>query len=257
MTISVIEPGSVDPRFNEIEISNLHHADMPKICPAVKKKPVKRVSNKAPKQGPVKRVSNKAPAQGPAKRVSNKSQNLLVMNNLIEFYQKDNNLENMLNIITSDADSRISLRIIDWFATNYAKKWYTLYNIKMKNGSVRRFKVYNEYKLKLKGYKKRRFDPFCRWNRIKYPYKDNSFIDTTIGQMNFFKWVMEHDIIDYISEHYDEIERDMNNRNSTAKRKTAAPAQGRGKTRKKREELSKSATSAIRKEEFIQTITFQ
>ena len=43
------------------------------------------------------------------------------------FYNANNNLEKMMRIITGE--SRISLRIVDWFATNYAKKFYTLYEI--------------------------------------------------------------------------------------------------------------------------------
>jgi len=99
------------------------------------------------------------------------TQNDLLLNNLMDFYKKDNLLERMLKIITGD--SKISLRIVDWFATNYAKKYYTLYNIEDDFGNLKRFKVYFDYKLKLKAYSKRRFDPFCRWDRISIPYKDD------------------------------------------------------------------------------------
>lgn len=47
------------------------------------------------------------------------TQNDLLLNNLMEFYKKENLLDRMLKIITGD--SAISLRIVDWFATNYAK----------------------------------------------------------------------------------------------------------------------------------------
>ena len=55
------------------------------------------------------------------------TQNNLLLNNLIQFYKNDDNLSRMLKIITGE--SLISLRIVDWFATNYAKKYYTLYTI--------------------------------------------------------------------------------------------------------------------------------
>ena len=60
--------------------------------------------------------------------------------------------------------------------------------------------IFNEidYKLKLKAYSKRRFDPFCRWDRITIPYKGDNSIQTTIGQLNFFKWALENDVIKYI-----------------------------------------------------------
>ena len=52
------------------------------------------------------------------------------------------------------------LRLIDWFATNYAKKYYTVYNLEDNRGDVKRFKVYIDYKLKLKAYSKKRLIPF-------------------------------------------------------------------------------------------------
>ena len=190
------------------------------------------------------------------------TQNDLLLNNLIEFYKHDNNLDNMLKIITGE--SKISLRIVDWFATNYAKKYYTLYDIELPDKKtensdqtsakvVKRFKVYIDYKLKLKAYSKQRFDPFCRWERISIPYKNGTFIETTIGQLNFFKWAIENKIIKFIEENYDEIEQDMNSRNSTSKRKELVD---NSKTRKKREELSISASKSIKKEKVEITVQF-
>jgi len=181
------------------------------------------------------------------------TQNDLLLNNLIDFYNHDNNLDKMLRIITGE--SKISLRIVDWFATNYAKKYYTLYTFTDVNNNERRFKVYIDYKLKLKAYSKKNFDPFCRWDRISVPYKDGKYIETTIGQLNFFKWALENKIIDYIQENYDTIEKDMNNRNSTSKRKEQI-INDNTKTRKKREELSISATKSIKKEEVEIVVKF-
>ena len=86
------------------------------------------------------------------------TQNTILLNKLLKFYNEDNNLEKILPII--NGESQISLRLIDWFATNYAKKQFTILQIKNKRGVSKRFKVYNDYKLKLKAYSKKRFDPF-------------------------------------------------------------------------------------------------
>ena len=180
------------------------------------------------------------------------TQNQLLLNNLMEFYKNETYLSRMLKIITGE--SKISLRIVDWFATNYAKKNYTLYPIHTTNGDVIRFKVYFDYKLKLKAYSKKRFDPFCRWDRISIPYKNETSIETTIGQLNFFKWAIENKVIEYIDENYETIEKDMNNRNSTSKRKETVV--DNSKTRKKREELSISATKSIKKEEVEIVVHF-
>ena len=150
---------------------------------------------------------------------------------------------------------------MDWFSTNYAKKYYTLYDID-NNGETKRFKVYMDYKLKLNAYSKRRFDPFCRWDRIVIPYKDNMSIQTTIGQLNFFKWAIENKVIEYVEKNYLHIERDMNERNSTSKRRTPSNQSGKKtgqkqqKTRKKREELSISAAKTIKKEDVEIIVKF-
>jgi hypothetical protein len=180
------------------------------------------------------------------------TQNDLLLNNLMDFYKDEKTLNRMLKIITGE--SKISLRIVDWFSTNYAKKYYTIFNIDEDSESVRRFKVYVDYKLKLKAYSKKRFDPFCRWDRISIPYKKDTCIETTIGQLNFFKWALENKVIDYIEENYEIIEKDMNNRNSTSKRKEQIV--DNSKTRKKREELSVSATKSIKKEKVEIVVQF-
>ena len=177
------------------------------------------------------------------------TQNDLLLINLMDFYKVEKTLNRMLKIITGE--SKISLRIVDWFSTNYAKKYYTLIEDAEAN---KRFKVYVDYKLKLKAYSKKRFDPFCRWDRISIPYKKDTCIETTIGQLNFFKWALENKVIDYIEENYEVIEKDMNNRNSTSKRKEQIV--DNSKTRKKREELSISATKSIKKEKVEIVVQF-
>jgi len=180
------------------------------------------------------------------------TQNGLLLNKLLEFYNKDNNLKKILNII--NGESSVSLRLIDWFATNYSKKFFTVYNLKRTDGTPYRFKVYIDYKLKLKAYSKKRFDPFCRWERITIPYEDDKYIQTTIGQLNFFKWILENKILDFITQHYNEINNDMNKRNSTTKNRKVKV---KTRTRKTREELSVSASKSIKKENIEIVVSFK
>lgn len=188
------------------------------------------------------------------------TQNDAVMGKINKFYENHEHLDKMLHIIKGE--TIISLRIVDWFTTNYAKKYYTVYNFEDNFGVTKRFKVYIEYKLKLDGYSKKKFDPFCRWDRINIPYKDNKYIETTIGQLNFFMWAIENKVIDYIEQNYEAIEKDMNSRNSTSKRKDSVTttvttgSSSHSKTRKKREELSVSATKSIKKEEVEIVVKF-
>ena len=62
-------------------------------------------------------------------------QNDLLLKKLMNYYNKDDDsLNKMLSII--NGTSRISLRIVDWFATNYAKKNYTVYTIVDKQNNI-------------------------------------------------------------------------------------------------------------------------
>ena len=177
------------------------------------------------------------------------TQNQLLLDKLLDYYKKNNNLGFMLNII--NGNSNISLRIVDWFVTNYCKKNYIVIN--NNNNNNNRLKIYDDYKLKLRAYSKKRFDPFCRWERISIPFDENTQVQTTIGQLNFFKWALENKIIEYIQNNLKIIELDMNSRNNSRSKENKKDL---SKTRKKREELSESACRSIKRENVEVTISF-
>ena len=177
------------------------------------------------------------------------TQNQLLLDKLLDYYRRNNNLEFMLNII--NGTSNISLRIVDWFVTNYSKKYYTV--IARQGSETERLKIYDDYKLKLRSYSKKRFDPFCRWERITIPFNETTHVQTTIGQLNFFKWALENGIIDYIGNNIKTIELDMNSRNNSRSKENKKDL---SKTRKKREELSESACRSIKREQVEVVISF-
>lgn len=178
------------------------------------------------------------------------TQNELLLQSLLSYYNDTNKLDKIINII--NGNSNVSLRIIDWFVTNYSKMNYVIYT-----HNDKRFKVFHEYKLKLKAYSKKRFDPFCRWDRITIPYNDTHNMETTLGQLNFFRWALDYGIIDYIENNYSTIEEDMNYRNSTSKKKTNISTIDNSKTRKRREELSVSACKCVKRENVHIIVKFQ
>lgn len=136
----------------------------------------------------------------------------LLMMSIVRFY-KENNNQNMYRIIPIiEGKSKISLRLIDWFVTNYSKKYNII--IPKKNASslqdTNYLNVYISYRQQLKAFSKQQFDPFRRRDRIKFFYdKDNNWIETTIGQLNFFKWILQNNILNYIQDNLHVIEADM------------------------------------------------
>lgn len=160
-----------------------------------------------------------------------------IMQSLIDFYSNNEYIEIIKPIIEG---RDISLRVLDWFVTNYSKEFsvnypltYTVNMSKNKYTVIKKdFEVWTQYKSQLKLYSKDMFDPFCRLEneeneskskkkkskksickkliRFTYNTGKNNFIETTIGQLNFFRWVITNKILDYIKQHQIDIETNMN-----------------------------------------------
>ena len=178
----------------------------------------------------------------------------LLMASLQKFYNKKSNIKSMLKIV--QGDSKISLRIIDWFVTNYSKKNNTNYYIEktIENAILKaQFIVYIDYKLQLKGYSKKQFDPFCRRERINFYYTKKDFITTTVGQLNFFRWAIKNKVIDYIEKNISVIEKDMNNSYKAVY--NIGKKKGE-QNRRKRQELSLSATRTVNKHNVKIVVSF-
>ena len=178
-----------------------------------------------------------------------KTMSNILLESLHKYYNNKSNINKLLEVL--DDHNKVSLRIIDWFVTNYSKKnniYYLIFETQNKkktflqknNSLLKQFNTYHSYKAQLKSYSKKRFDPFCRRDRIQFKYDDDKSIETTVGQLNFFKWAIDNLIIDYIKGNYESIEQDMNKSYNLIKkdRKTT-------KERKKRQELSKSASRGL------------
>jgi len=159
-----------------------------------------------------------------------------VLFRLERFYANPENVQKVKDIL--EGKSNLSLRLIDWFVTNYAKKFNTSFLTKGGKHVI----VYLSYKSHLKAYSKKRFDPFCRSNRIKF-----QDFETTVGQLNFFEWAITDEILDYLISHYDHVHLDMETR--LKEEETVEP-------HKKRHELSKSATNSLKYHTIPITVRF-
>jgi hypothetical protein len=165
------------------------------------------------------------------------SQEQWVLYRLEKFYADPSNFNRVKNII--DGKTKISLRLIDWFVTNYSKKYNVTYVTKTQKHMI----VYLSYKSHLKAYSKKMFDPFCRWKRIKF-----HDMETTVGQLNFFEWAITDEVLKYLEDHQEEVHKDMEIRLQESKKKEEQP--------KKRHELSNSATKSMKHHDTRVTISF-
>ena len=185
----------------------------------------------------------------------------LLLNSLTYFYNIPHNGQRLLSILNNDVN--ISLRSVDWFITNYSKKYNIYYNIYKGNDDTftlnennklhTNINVFQSYKSQLRAYSKKRFDPFCRRNRIMFQFQGKE-IGTTIGQLNFFKWAINNLIVDYISIHKDKIEYDMNS--CLKEMKLQGYLMKKEGKRKKRQELSLSATRGLSRNNVMVRLEF-
>jgi hypothetical protein len=125
----------------------------------------------------------------------------LLILSLQRFYSSRPDIDQLIPILKGEGD--ISLRLIDWFVTNYAKKHHVTYIL-----NSQEFIVYLNYKSQLKAFSKKLFDPFCRHERIIFQCANQEPFKTTVGQLNFFRWAFEKDILTYVREHLSDIVRE-------------------------------------------------
>jgi len=150
------------------------------------------------------------------------AQQSLLMHSLRQYFSHEPHLKKIREIL--NGESKMSLRVIDWFVTNYSKK-NNIYYVITDDGQMfecmdgnevdmsknyKLFVVFQDYKSQLKGYQKKQFDPFCRRSRIKFYYTSDEYFYTTVGQLNFFRWAISNNVLDYIDHNLEDIESDMN-----------------------------------------------
>jgi hypothetical protein len=126
----------------------------------------------------------------------------ILLSSLKTFFEESDHMSAMMDVIKNQS---ISMRVLDWFVSNYSKKNNYFFVTK----EDKHFNIYLEYKSSLKSYSKRFFDPFCRGNRIEFEDQNGKKFMTTVGQLNFFRWVIKNNIVDECKNLIREVEQDM------------------------------------------------
>ena len=147
-------------------------------------------------------VEGTLPDSQTRKRKIHCKQELIIMS-LQSFYSTRKDLDEIMELL--QGTSIISLRLIDWFVTNYAKRHTIGYIL-----GGQEFMVYMSYKSQLKAYSKKLFDPFCRRERIMFSLPGTEQFVTTVGKLNFFRWAIEKNVIEYLKKHRETVEAEMN-----------------------------------------------
>lgn len=146
----------------------------------------------------------------------------VLLKSIRSFFENEKALESLTTYLV-EPETKISLRMLDWLVTNYAKKYNVAYLFPDSDGGQRIFNMYLEYKSQLKSFSKSMFDPFKRGARLDFKDSKGREFESTVGQLNFFKWALRHNVIEYAIEHAAGIERDMAD---STKKRHADPSPG-------------------------------
>jgi hypothetical protein len=228
----------------------------------------------------------------------------IVRRSVMDFFDVPENRYKFLSVVTADqTKNKISLRIINWFVTNYSKEFRTSYIIKEADGTVRNFKVHEDYDATRREPTKQMFDPFCRktkelpTNNLMQHKKNNSaaigseivlipldgfdlkqsssvedatswlneeeglteqtdtnetsqqvlsmHFKSSVRQLNFFKWVIENKIVEYIQENWTKIKDHMRQHSQKSVKKQAVKTKKQVKVEVDGKKTEAAATISI------------
>jgi hypothetical protein len=139
----------------------------------------------------------------------------LLLTSLATFYRDADNLRCLLHVLCRGASApKVSLRLVDWFLTSFSRRHGTIVYANATPPTPMR--VHETYKAQMKAYGKKMFDPFRRGDRVAFVYQlpgdkpeVKRRVDTTLGQLNIFRWLISSGVLAFVSAHAAEIEADM------------------------------------------------
>ena len=107
----------------------------------------------------------------------------------------------------------LSLRIIDWLITNFSKA----FSVAIESDGLPR-NLCKDYHKNLTAHNKKNFDPFARRRRINIVMFGGEHRVSTIGQLNFFRWFLSKDLVEFLIQNKTVIEKHMKDSESKSAR---------------------------------------
>jgi len=137
---------------------------------------------------------------------NNKPQDIrdeLLLDSLFRFFSVAENVKALIDILSPKC--RITRSMIDWFVTTYVENNNVEY---IHQGKV--VNVWKEHRAQLTRFGKKRSDPFCREGTFKLEtgVADKPTLTTSARQLCFMRWAIKLNILGYIDDHFDTINRE-------------------------------------------------
>jgi hypothetical protein len=146
----------------------------------------------------------------------------LLFEQLIPFFNNSKHFEILKMMIIKNAPKKrdllpetlgdntpIPLRVIDHTCTRYASERDAYCTILTRTGEIVKKNLKGRYDSKLKQHSKKRFDVYKRqypnYGLLEIQFKNGDVIETTLAQLNFFKWAISEGVLDFIRKNYIKI----------------------------------------------------
>ena len=113
---------------------------------------------------------------------------------LQRFYEDPERFCQLAKVVRSES-AGLSLRVLDFLVTNYCCEHRVEYAV-ARQGKTVWCNLHYAYRQQLQQYSKVLFDPFARRGKMMLRCGDDE-LQTTPGQMNFFRWAMQWGVLDY------------------------------------------------------------
>ena len=120
-----------------------------------------------------------------------KSKSIIILQSVTSYFLKNkNNYLSFSNIINNK--NKITVNFINWFITVHCENNIVFINDKL---------IYSSFKTANKYYSKKYFNPLRKVDNIKVMI-NNIELETSVCQLNFFKWAYTNGIVEYVHKNY-------------------------------------------------------
>ena len=127
----------------------------------------------------------------------------VLLDSVLQWYNADKSRVKTFSDIVNHRNG-LSLRIIDWLITNFSKA----FSVAIESEGLPR-NLRKDYHKNLTAHNKKNFDPFARRRRIHIVLFQREQRVSTIGQLNFFRWFLSKDLVDFLLHNKSLIEKHM------------------------------------------------
>jgi hypothetical protein len=108
-------------------------------------------------------------------------------------------------------EDALTSSIINFTVVTFASKYESRIEHICEDGTIEYIYISRSYNGQLTDHRRQCFDPFCRKPKIPFEYRPGKTIVTSVSQLNFYRWVINIGLLEFIRENYELINAEFKN----------------------------------------------